>query len=158
MEQGICTGGPQYFQVTSGWIIFYAGCPVSWASKLESQVAHSTTEAEYIAMSQALQEVIPIIWLFHKMREQDFKLLCTEPYVYCKVFENSSGALRLARHPKLCPRTKHINKCYHHFCEHVQEGLVKIFPIGTKEQIADTLTKPLAQNDFQHHCCLMCGK
>jgi hypothetical protein len=33
----------------SGWIIFYAGCPVSWASKLQSQVAMSTTEAEYIA-------------------------------------------------------------------------------------------------------------
>jgi hypothetical protein len=38
----------------SGWIIFYVGCPISWASKLQSQVALSTTEAEYIAMSQFL--------------------------------------------------------------------------------------------------------
>ncbi len=38
----------------SGWIIFYAGCPISWASKLQYQVALSTTKAEYIAMSQAL--------------------------------------------------------------------------------------------------------
>jgi hypothetical protein len=30
----------------SGWIIFYAGCPISWASKLQSQVALSTTKAE----------------------------------------------------------------------------------------------------------------
>jgi hypothetical protein len=92
------------------------------------------------------------------MREQYFKVLCTNPYVYCKVFEDNSGALKLARLPKLCPRTKHINICYHHFREHVGKGLVKIFPIDTKDQIADALTKPLTHNSFQRHCCLMCGK
>jgi hypothetical protein len=138
-----------------GWIIFYAGCPVSWASKLQSQVTLSTTEAEYIAMLQALCDIIPIIGLLPEMREQDFKVLCTKPYMYCKVFEDNSGTLELARLPKLCPRTKHIKVCYHHFCEHVQKGLIKIFPIDTKDQIADALTKPLAQNDFQRHHCLM---
>jgi hypothetical protein len=38
----------------SGWIIFYAGCPIIWASKLQSQVALSTTEAEYISLSMSL--------------------------------------------------------------------------------------------------------
>ncbi len=47
--------------------------------------------------------------------------------------------------------------CYHHFCEHVRNGLIKIFPISTKDQTANTLTKALAQNDFQHHRCHMCG-
>jgi hypothetical protein len=75
----------------SGWIIFYAGCLVSWASKLQSQVALSTTEAEYIAMLQALRDVILIMGLLQEMREQDFKVLCTKPYVYCKVFEDNSG-------------------------------------------------------------------
>ena len=37
----------------SGWIVFYAACPIIWASKLQSQVALSTTEAEYIAMSMS---------------------------------------------------------------------------------------------------------
>jgi hypothetical protein len=109
-------------------------------------------------MSQALCDVIPIMGLLQEMREQDFKVLCTKPYVYCKVFEDNSGALNLARLPKLCPRTKHINVCYHHFCEHVRKWLIKIFPIDTKDQIADALTKPLAQNVFQLHCCLMCDK
>ncbi len=54
--------------------------------------------------------------------------------------------------------TKHINVCYHHFCEHVQKGLIKIFPVDTKDQIADAPTKPLAQNNFQRHCHFMCGK
>ncbi len=142
----------------SGCIIFYAGSPISWASKLQSQIAMSTTEAEYIAISQALHDVIPIMGLLQKMREQDFKVLCTEPYLYRKVFEDNSGALKLARLPNLCPRTKHSNVSYHHFCEHVQKGHIKLFPIDTKEQIADTLTKPPAQINFQLHHCLMCGK
>jgi hypothetical protein len=80
-----------------------------------------------------------------------------QTYVYCKVFEDNAGALELARLPKLHPRTKHINVCYHHFCKHVQKGLIKIFPIDTKDPIADALTKALAQNDFQHYCRHMCS-
>ena len=92
------------------------------------------------------------------MRVQDFKVLCTEPNVYCKVFEDNSGALELARFPKVCPRTKHINVYYHHFREHVQKGLIKIYPVNTKDQTADALTKPLAQNVFQRHRRYMCSK
>jgi hypothetical protein len=149
---------PSTSKSLSGWIVFYAGCPVCWASKLQSQVALSNTKAEYIAMSQSLRDIIPVMNLIQKMQEKQFQVICTQPYIYCKVFENNSGALELARLPKLRPRTKHINVCYHHFCEHVRKGLIKIFPINTKDQIADTLTKALAQNDFQRHCCYMCGK
>ena len=95
--------------------------------------------------------------LIKEMRERDIPVICTKPYVYCKVFEDNSGALELAKLPKLCPRTKHINVCYHHFCKHVRKGLIKIFPIGTRDQIANTLTKPLAQNDFTHHRIQLCG-
>jgi hypothetical protein len=102
----------------SGWIIFYARCSVSWASKLQSQVALSTTKAEYIAMSQSLHDTI----------QQDYQVICTKPHVYCKVFEDNSGALELARFPMLRPRTKHIDVCYHYFCEHVQKGVYQDIP------------------------------
>ena len=137
---------PSTAKSRSGWIIFYAGCPVSWASKLQSQVALSTTEAEYIAMSQALRDVIPVMNLLQEMREREFQVICNEPYVYCKVFEDNSGTLELARLPKLRPRTKHVCK-----------GLIKIFPISTKDQIADALMKALAQNDLHCHRRYMCG-
>ncbi len=132
--------------------------PISWASKLQSQVALSTTEAEYIAMSQSLHDVITVMNLLEEMRERDFQVICTEPHVYCKGFEDNSGSLELARLPKLRPRTKHINVCYHHFCEYVRKGLIKIFSIDTKNQIADALTKALAQNDLQRHHRYMCDK
>eukprot|EP00804_Cyclotella_cryptica_P009459 CCRYP_017777-RA/>CCRYP_017777-RA protein AED:0.38 eAED:0.39 QI:0/-1/0/1/-1/0/1/0/98 len=96
--------------------------------------------------------------LIKEMRERKFDIVNTQPYVYCKVFEDNSGALELARHPRLRPRTKHINVCYHHFREHVRKGLIKIFPMDTKDQISDTLTKALARNDFVCHRKLMCGQ
>jgi hypothetical protein len=148
---------PSTSKSRSGWAVFYAGCPVCWASKLQSQVALSTTEA-YIAVSQALRDVIPAMNLIQEMKEKGFQVICTLPSVYCKVFEDNSGALELAQLPKLRPRTKHINICYHHFCKHVRKGLVKIFPVSTKDQIADVLTKALAQNDFQRHRLNLCGK
>ena len=55
-------------------------------------------------MSQSLRDVIPIMGLQKEMREKNFNVLCTKPYVYyCKVFEDKSGALKLARLPKFCP-------------------------------------------------------
>jgi len=109
-------------------------------------------------MSQALRDVIPVMNLLQEMREQEFQVICNKPYVYCKVFGDNSGALEFARLPKLRPRTKHINVCYHHFREHVCKGLIKIFPIKTKDQIADVLTKPLAQHNFQRRRRSMCDK
>jgi hypothetical protein len=135
------------------------GVPFWGASQFEPLiVAIIFPLSQVSSYTQALRDVIPVMNLLQEMREQEFQVICNEPYVYCKVFEDNFGALELARLPKLSPRTKHINVCYHHFHEHVRKGLIKIFPIDTKDQIADVLTKPLAQNDFQRHRCSMCGK
>ncbi len=115
--------------------MFCTGCPISWASKLQSQIALSTSEAEYIVILQALRDIIPVMNLLQEMKEQSFKVICIEPYVYCKVFEDNTGALELARLPKLRPRTKHIHVYYHHFHEHVQKGLIKIFPSTPKTRL-----------------------
>ena len=122
---------PSTSKSRSGWVVFYVGCPVCWASKLQSQVALSTTEAEYTAMSQALRDILPVMNLIQEMKEKGFQVMCTLPSVYCKVFEDNSGTLELARLPKLRPRTKHINVCYyHHFCKHMRKNLIKISPLS----------------------------
>jgi hypothetical protein len=109
-------------------------------------LALSTTEAEYIALSTSLRDVIPIMELLSEMRELGSQVIHTKPYIYCKDFEDNTGALELARLPKLRPHTKHINCVWHHFWEHVRKGLIKIYPISSEEQISDIETKALPQN------------
>ena len=130
----------------SVWIIFCAGCPIIAESKLQSQVALSATGAEYITLPQSLRDLLPILELVAEMKTQDIRGICTEHCVYCKVFEDNAGALELARLPKLCHRTKHINICCHHFCEALGTGIVKTFPCSTKLMTADTVTKCLSHN------------
>ena len=57
-------------------------------SKLQTQVALSTTEAEYIAVSYSLRDMIPIMDLVTEIRNP-FQVICTAPNVFCKVFENN---------------------------------------------------------------------
>jgi hypothetical protein len=134
----------------SGYVIQYAGCPIAWCSKLQTIIALSSCEAEYISLSESLRDTIPLMNLIHEFKEHGFPVTSSQPKVYCKAFEDNSGALELARLPKIRPRTKHINIKYHHFREYVRLGLIEMLPISTTEQIADIFTKPLAQNAFLH--------
>ena len=139
---------PSTAKSRTGYVTLYAGCPVAWPSKLQTIIALSSCEAEYVSLSESLRDTIPLMDLVHEFKEHGFKVISTEPRVFCKAFEDNSGALEMARLPKLRPRTKHINIKYHHFREHVRLGLIKVFPISTDEQIAGAFTKPLAQNIF----------
>ena len=119
-----------------------------WQSKLQTQCSLSTTEAEYIALSQALREVIPIINLLEELKSNNIDTVSSTPTVFCKAFEDNLGALELAKSPKMKPRTKHINISYHHFREHVRLRTIQLFPISTKDQLADIYTKPLPRDLF----------
>ena len=101
-NKDVAAHDPSTAKLQSGWIIFYTGSPIIWASKIQSQIALSTTEAEYIALSMFLGDVLPSMFLLDKMRECKFQvMICTVPHVYCKVFEDNSGALELTCLPKL---------------------------------------------------------
>ena len=99
----------------SGWIVRFAGAPITWASKMQTITAMSTTEAEYIALSPGLREVIPLMGLLTEARSHGLRIDDLLPKIHCTVFEDNSGALDLARLPKSRPRTKHSNQGYHHF-------------------------------------------
>ena len=71
------------------------------------------------------------------------------PKVLCKVFEDNSGTLEMARLPKIHPCTKHINQYFHHFREHVQRKEITLHATPTEQQKADMLTKPIAEEPFQ---------
>lgn len=94
---------------------FYAGCSVIWASKIQSLMAQSNTETQYMALFGQLCDVITIMQLIEKIAKYDFPVLCTDPYLYCKAFEDKLVVLKLAHLSKLC----YINVHYHHFYEHI---------------------------------------
>ena len=142
---------PSTAKSRTGYVISYAGCPVIWASKLQTEVVLSTTESEYVGLSESLRIAIVMMNLLKEMQEKGVEVPETTPTVYCKLFEDNAGAICLAKAPKMRPRTRHINQKYHHFREWVKSGLINILPIDTAEQPADLFTKPLAVDLFVKH-------
>lgn len=133
---------PSTAKSRTGFIINYGGCPITWASKLQTEVALSTTEAEYNALSTSLRDVIYLMQLVQEANDDGWHTHEGPPTVHCKVFEDNIGALEMARLPKVRPRTKHLCVRLHHFREHVRKKLITIQHIATDLQIADLLTKP----------------
>jgi hypothetical protein len=135
----------------SGYVITYVNCPIVWASKMQTEIAMSTTEAEYVAMSISLRECIPLMQLMHELKRLKYPIVHTPPKVFIKVFEENMGALQMARLPKMRMRTKHINVKYHHFRQHVARGDITIHYVQSNHQRADIFTKPVAEDDFVRH-------
>jgi hypothetical protein len=86
-----------------GYTICYAGCPMIWASKMQTEIALSSTKAEYIALSQSMREVLPIMWLLEEAQERGIKINAKPCKVHCKVFEDNEGAIEIAKVPKMRP-------------------------------------------------------
>ena len=138
------TDNPDTARSRSAYVIMYAGCPILWASKLQTLFALSSTESEYYSLSTALRQTIPIMELAKEMKNKGFNIGSTQPRVHCKVFEDNSGALEMATIHKTRPRTKHMNCQVHHFRHHVNTGEITIHPISTDDQPADMLSKSVA--------------
>jgi len=132
-----------------GYIIRYANCPLLWKSQLQTEVALSSTESEYTGLSYALRDAIPIMELLKEMKERGYPVSTTQARVHCRVFEDNSGALEMARVHKYRPRTKHLNVKLHHFRDYVERKEISIHHIRTNDQPADFLTKPLNE---ESHC------
>ena len=125
----------------------FAGCPITWGSKLQTEIALSTTENEYIALSSAMREVIPFMGLMKEI-SGTFGLIPRKPVFKCTVLEDNNSCITVATSPKFTPRTKHIAIKYHHFRSFVANGSIVINPIDTSEQLADILRKLLSPKAF----------
>jgi len=140
---------PESVLSRTGYVIMYAGCPITWGSKMQSEIALSTTESEYIALSTAMREVIPFLNLMKEIADI-FGLLTRKPVFRCTVWEDNESCITVAKSPKFTPRTKHIAIKYHHFRRFVSDETLIIKSIDTAEQIADIFTKPLTKKSFCH--------
>ena len=125
---------------TSGYAFFLGNSLISWASKKQSIVALSSTEAEYVALCGAAQETV---WLRNLL--QDVGLSQKDATL---VREDNQGAMCLARNPKDHTRTKHIDIKYHYTRQVIEERKLKVEYVPTGEMVADTLTKGLPKPTF----------
>ena len=147
---------PEQVLSRAGYVISYAGCPIYWVSKMESEIALSTTEAEYIALSMAMRDVLPFLNLMVEIKEF-LPVSELQPQFFCKVWEDNRSCIKVAEAPKFTPRTKHIALKYHHFRQFVANKTAQIFPISTLEQVADIFTKPLPDTKFEYLRKKLCG-
>ncbi len=134
----------------TGFVIFYKGCPIHWGSKLQTEVALSTTEAEYIALSMAARELIPIRRILRELSlGSPLKHHLTHPpgsLPPSTIYEDNASCIAVATkavHHK--PRTKHMALKYHHFRDYIQSGALQIVKVASAANLADIFTKPLTQ-------------
>jgi hypothetical protein len=134
----------------------YANCPIHWVSRLQTEIALSTAEAEYIALSQALHDVISLITLLQEINTV-FPVHVSTPQFVCNVHKDNQSCITMATSQRFSPQTKHISLKYHHFRSHVKNGKIKITYCRTTEQKADLLTKPLSDDLFFKLRYMLCG-
>ncbi|KAL0411651.1 UNVERIFIED_CONTAM: Retrovirus-related Pol polyprotein from transposon TNT 1-94 [Sesamum latifolium] len=132
-------GDMDKWRSTTGYVFTLAKAPVNWRSTLQSTVALSTTEAEYMAITEAVKEAI---WLQGLLGELGIDQ--KHVTVHC----DSQSAIQLAKNQVYNARTKHIDVRYHFVQEILEEGGVKIQKIRTTENPADMLTKVVTAIKF----------
>jgi hypothetical protein len=124
----------------TGYIIKLAGGAVSWVSRKQKTVALSSTEAEYMCLSDTTRQ---IVWIESLFKELNFDIsnvaLCGD----------NQGAIFLASNPAQEHRSKHIDIRYHYIRECVEGKKVILHYVPTTEQIADIMTKCLSYDKFK---------
>ena len=142
------TDDPNTAKSRSAYYILYKGCLIYFSSKLQTEIALSTTEAEYICLSQAMRTTKVLMRFFKELEKHVKGFKASTPNVKCTAFEDNNGALHLATAPQMKPRTKHINIKYHHFRSMIGKD-VTIEKVATEDQLAVIGTKPLDRKTFE---------
>ncbi|CAM8953087.1 unnamed protein product [Rhodiola kirilowii] len=127
---------------TTAFFFTWAGNCISWKSQLQPIVTLSSTEAEYVAATEAAKEAI---WLQGLMKELENKSYV--PIIYM----DSQSALCICKDPAYHERTKHIDVRLHFIRERIESGFFIVKKISGDTNYADFGTKVIPANKF-HFC------
>ena len=111
------------------------GGAVSWSSQLMKLVAHSTTEAEFMALDEAGKD---IAWL----RQLHEDVNCRQDAATC-LWSDNQAAIKLVENAEYHPRTRHIAVRFYYIRQQQDSGILKVDYTPTDCQPADMLTKSL---------------
>jgi hypothetical protein len=131
---------------TTGYVVFAGGGPIAWQSKLQTTVATSSMESEYMALYGGMQE---IVWLRGVLEELGLPMFEPTPF-----FLDSQSAQDLAMNPVFYKRSKHVAIKYHWVRQHVIGGIFgtcRLCHVCTDDMSADIFTKALSGPKFNTH-------
>jgi len=126
-------------QSTGGYLIFVNGDLVSWNTRKQKRTATSTTEAEYIALNDAVHEVAFI----RKLQES----ICGRKEA-AVIFKDNTSAMRIAEGTESSLSRFLLTKEFA-IREAVNNGEIEMRKVSTVDQLADILTKALDKASFQ---------
>jgi hypothetical protein len=124
----------------SGYVVYAQGGPIVWKSKKQPIIALSTCEAEYIALSEVIKE---LLWTSMTLKE-----LKVKRHGAMRVYIDNQAAKRLAENAVNHERSKHIDIRYHFIRQVVASGKVQLYYIDTKKNVSDLLTKATSRKVF----------
>lgn len=129
----------------SGFVFLIGNSAVSWEAKKQKTVALSSTEAEYMSLSDGCKEALYLQKLMGELNLLDISNI--------KIFVDNNGALKLSESTSYHSRSKHID-IKHHFIREVlrDNDCINLEKISTSEMCADVLTKALPAS--KHYKCL----
>jgi len=133
-------GDGDSYRSTSGQVISANGSPVSWKSKLQGKNVSSTTEAEFVAVSSTIKNVLCLRDLSRQIGLPDPKptpILC-----------DNKGAVQIITNDASAQRTRHLGAQLFFAKDQHNRKNVAVKWIDGREQTADILTKPLRKDPF----------
>lgn len=132
----------------SGYVFALSGSPVSWDARKQRTVALSSTEAEYMALTEGAKESIHWTAI---LEELGFKTLTD-----IEVLSDNLGALKLANNPVFHARSKHIAIRHHFIREALRDRRLRVEHVSTDDNVADMFTKGIPRPKFEK-CIALSG-
>ncbi|MBW0468091.1 hypothetical protein O181_007806 [Austropuccinia psidii MF-1] len=118
---------------THGFLLLHGKNPILWQSKRQATVATSTAQAEYIALSFSVRECLWISNLYRPLLYDPTPTLLSD----------NKTAIGIATDSMSRKRTRHLFREFNLINEYITKGKISLQWVGTNEQMADILTKPL---------------
>jgi hypothetical protein len=130
-------GNPDNGRSTSAYVVKMGTGAVFWMLRLQSIVALSTTEAEFISAVSAGQE---IVWMRSFLGELGYAFDAPSLLLVDK-----QSAIQVARNPEHHGRMQHLDLRFFWLRDMVNSGVIAVRYIPTADMAADLLTKALAR-------------
>jgi len=127
----------------TGYVMYFMNVPICWRSREQKRVTLSTTEAEYVACSEVVKDLLFIVYLLRHMK--------IEVELLIRVNVDNIGVIFLAENQNSSDCTKHVDIRYHFIRQYIKDGTIMIEFVRSSENDSDIFTKNVTSETFSRH-------